>query len=188
MWRNLRRAAGILGWAATVLCVAALMALGLGPHTGRYRTATVLSASMRPTIPEGSVVVVTPLPAEQLHVGDVVMYRIPEGDRRVVSHRVVEILEPGTRPVVRTQGDANPAPDAWTARLEGGSLWQVRAAVPGLGHLVQALRDPHVRPILVGVVPALLAALCLHDIWRAPGADEDDREAADHPTPAQAGA
>ena len=187
MRRTLRRAAGILGLAAAVLGVAALMVLGLGPHTGRYRTATVLSASMRPTISEGSVVVVTPLPAEDLHVGDVIMYRTPEGDRRVVSHRVVEIVEPGTRPVVRTQGDANPAPDPWTARLEGGSLWQVRAAVPGLGHAVQALRDPRVRPVLVGVVPVLLAVVCLRDIWRAPG-DEDGHRTADPPTPAGAGA
>lgn len=163
----LRRGARVAGLAAMALSALALVFLGLGPHTGRYRTATVLSASMRPTIPEGSVVVVTPLPASELREGHVLMYRIPEEDRRVVAHRVVEIVEGGEEPVVRTQGDANPEPDAWVARLEGETLWQVRGAVPMLGYAVQALRHPWARSLSVGVIPAVLAMLWLAGISRA---------------------
>jgi signal peptidase I len=164
--RALGKGARVAGMAAMALSALALVLLGLGPHTGRYGTATVLSASMRPTIPEGSVVVVTPLAAPELREGDVIMYRIPEEDRRVVAHRVVEIVERGDQPVVRTQGDANPEPDAWLARLDGDTLWQVRGAVPVLGHAVQALRHPWARPLSVGVVPVVLAVLWLRDIWR----------------------
>ncbi|MEW6473982.1 MAG: signal peptidase I [Actinomycetota bacterium] len=84
--------------------------VGLGPHTGRYRTLTVLSGSMRPTMPEGSVAIVIPVPPAEIRPGDVITYNIPVGDRRVVTHRVVEIVEGGDHPVVRTQGDANAAP------------------------------------------------------------------------------
>jgi signal peptidase len=163
--RALGKGVRLAGMAAMALSVLALVFLGLGPHTGRYRTATVLSGSMRPTIVEGSVVVVTPLPASELAEGDVIMYRIPEEDRRVVAHRVVEMVEGGERPVVRTQGDANPEPDAWVARLDGKTLWQVRGAVPMLGYAVQALRQPWLRSLSVGVVPAVLALVWLRDIW-----------------------
>lgn len=183
--RGLRRGARVAGMAAMALSVLALVFLGLGPHTGRYRTATVLSASMRPTIPEGSVVIVTPLPATEVREGHVIMYRIPEEDRRVVAHRVVEVVEGGEQPVVRTQGDANPEPDAWTARLEGDTLWQVRGAVPALGHAVQALRHPWARSLSVGVVPAVLALCWLADIWRP--RDTRPRAAAAPPTGAAAG-
>lgn len=165
--RKLSRAGRMAAVGVAVVSVLALAVLGLGPHTGRYRTATVLSASMRPTIAEGSVVVLTPVPAEQLQVGDVLMYRIPVEDRRVVTHRVVELVERGDRPVVRTKGDANNAPDTWVARLESEPLWQVRAAVPYLGHAVQALRAPQLRLLSIGVVPAVWALLWLRDIWAA---------------------
>ncbi|MBW3547061.1 MAG: signal peptidase I [Actinobacteria bacterium] len=165
----LRRGARLAGMAAMALSVLALLVLGLGPHTGRYRTATVLSGSMRPAITEGSVVLVTPLPATELRQGHVIMYRIPTQDRRVVAHRVVEVVEGGERPVVRTQGDANPQPDAWTARLEGETLWQVRGALPNLGFALQALRSPLVRTLSVGVVPVVLALLWLAEIWRSAG-------------------
>lgn len=148
------------------LSALALVLLGLGPHVAGYRTATVLSGSMRPTINEGSVVVVTPMPASELREGHVLMYRIPEEDRRVVAHRVVEMLEGGERPIVRTQGDANPEPDAWVARLEGDTLWRVRGSVPKLGFAVQTLREPLIRSVSVGVIPVVLALLWLRDIWR----------------------
>jgi signal peptidase len=163
--RALDKGARLAGMAATALSVLALVVLGIGPHTGLYRTATVLSGSMRPSIPEGSVVVVTTLAAGELREGDVIMYRIPEEDRRVVAHRVVEIVEGGEQPVVRTQGDANPVPDPWSARLEGDTLWQVRGSVPAVGHAMQALRQPWLRSLSVGVVPAVLAVLWLRDIW-----------------------
>ena len=167
--RALRRGVRLAGMAAMALSILALLVLGLGPHTRRYQTATVLSGSMRPTITEGSVVLVTPMPATEVREGHVIMYRIPTEDRRVVAHRVVEVVEGGKQPVVRTQGDANPQPDAWTARLEGETLWQVRAAVPKLGFALQALRSPLVRTLSVGVVPVVLAVLWLADIWRSAG-------------------
>lgn len=151
---------GLVALAAVVLVV-----IGLGPHTGRYRTATVLTGSMRPTVPEGSVVFVTPLAARDLRVGDVIMYQIPVEDRRVVAHRVVEVLEGGDQPVVRTKGDANDQADAWVARLDGGPLWEVRGAVPEVGHVLHALRQPVVRQLCVVALPLLLCLIWLGEIW-----------------------
>lgn len=168
--RGARRAArGALGIAA-VASVLALVLLGVGPRTGWYRTLVVLTESMEPAIPGGSVVLVTPMDPERIAVGQIVTYETPLEDRRVLTHRVVEILERGPHPVVRTKGDRNAAPDPWTARITGPSVWRVRLMVPFAGRAIQALRHPLLQRITVLGVPALLALVWLRGIWRRPRA------------------
>lgn len=150
---------------AAVVSVLTLLVLGVGPHTGAYRPITVLTQSMQPTMPAGSVVFVTPIGASTVRVGDVITYRIPVEDRRVVTHRVVEILEHGPAPVVRTKGDATNAVDSWTTKLAAGPVWKVRTSVPYLGFGLQALQQPDVRRATVMVLPALLALFMLAQIW-----------------------
>ena len=161
-----RRASRLTGLAVVALSFLALFVLGVGPLTGRYRVLTVLSASMRPTIPEGSVAIVTPMPLSKIRVGDVITYSIPVEDHRVVTHRVVEVVEAGDQPVVRTRGDASSVPDPWLARLGGGRAWRARLAVPGLGHAVHLLRRPEVRGLFLRIVLPLLAVVWLAEIWR----------------------
>ncbi len=151
-----------------------LVVLGLGPRTGRYRTLTVLSGSMNPTIPPGSVVFVAPIPLPDVHVGEVITYQAPLDGHPVVTHRVVQVLQGGEQPVVRTKGDANAGPDPWVARLTGGPAWQVRMSVPRLGYAIQALREPDVRRVLLWIVPFLLAAVWLADIWSPSASDGGD--------------
>lgn len=169
----------LFGAALVVLAALVFLVLALGPRSGRYQTVTVLTGSMRPSMPEGSVLVATPVPLDRLGVGDVVTYRIPVEDRRVVTHRIVEIVRGGDRPVVVTKGDANAAPDPWVAELKGGHAWKVTAVVPKAGYALHALRMPLVTRLVLPVVCALLALLWLRDIWR-----EDDQA----PAPAIAAA
>ena len=149
-------AAGLAAFALLVLLV-----VGVGPHSGRYQFMTVLTGSMRPNMPEGSVVLSTPTSVRALRVGDVITYRIPVEDRRVVTHRVIEVLEPG---VVRTQGDGNKDPDAWTTKLKG-QVWEARVTVPGAGFALERLRQPATTRLLVLAVPLALAFLWMRDIW-----------------------
>lgn len=167
--------------AVTVISVLLLLSVGVGPQTGKYRVMTVLTGSMRPSFPEGSLIVQTPLPVRRVQVGDVITYRIPMDDRRIVTHRVVEIVEPGQFPVIRTQGDANNTPDPWLARLEGDSTWQVRAGVPKAGYLFQWLRQPAAQRLTQFLIPALLAVLWLRHIWRAQPAPDRNGDTAAAP-------
>lgn len=169
----------LLGPVFLALSLLVFGVLALGPRTGRYRTVTVLTASMRPTMPEGSMVLTTPVRPADLRVGDVITYRIPVEDRRLVTHRVVEILTPGTNPVVRTKGDANNGVDPWTARLKGGAVWKARGAVPEVGYAAEWLRRPQASRLLVLVVPFFLAVLWLKDIWRS----DDDLPVVTNPPP-----
>lgn len=168
-----RRVTHLLLVAVAAVTVSFLVLIAVGPRTGKYRTLTVLSASMRPAFGPGSMVVVKPTPVSDLAVGDVITYRIPVEDRRVVTHRIVEIAEPGRRPIVRTQGDANNAADPWLARLEGDVAWKVAASVPSVGYAISTLRQPLVGRVLVFLCPFLLCLLWLADVWRRPDAEPD---------------
>lgn len=165
MHRFLTLTGQLLGLVLGAFAVLAVVTLGLGPRFGGYRVMTVLTASMRPSMPEGSLIVQTPVPLDRVAVGDVITYRIPVDDRRIVTHRVVEVVAGGDRPVVRTKGDANNAPDTWLARLEGSRTWKVRFAVPRAGYVVQALRQPLAQRLTLLAVPFVLALVWLRDIW-----------------------
>ena len=149
------------------LAVAVFALLAVGPHVLGYRTMTMLTGSMAPMIEPGDVTVVTPIAVQDVTEGMVITYHQPIGDRSLVTHRVVEVdRSTDGRVSVRTQGDANEAIDPWTATLEGDTAYQVRAVVPELGHVIQALRAPVITQALLYGVPALLAGWVLLSIWR----------------------
>jgi signal peptidase len=164
---------GVVGLAVAVFALVAV-----GPHVLGYRTLTMLTGSMAPMIEPGDVTVVTPIAVGDVTEGMVITYHQPIGDRSLVTHRVVEV-ERGTDGVVsvRTKGDANEAVDPWTATLEGDTAYQVRAVVPELGHLIQALRAPVLTQVLLYGAPALLAGWLLLGIWR-PTTDTPNEEQA----------
>jgi signal peptidase len=154
--------------------LAAFLFLALLPHTGLYRPETVLSGSMKPYFSPGDMIIVTPEPARDVRVGQVISYHIPVGDRHVQTHRVVAVVRRGEHPVVRTKGDANDVRDPWAARLDGSTAWRVRLVVPKLGWLVAWLRDPLVRLLTVFVAPGLFALVALWRIWDEPGSGEQE--------------
>jgi signal peptidase I len=163
--------------------LAVFVLLALVPHIGLYRPETVLSGSMRPRFGPGDLVIVTPEAARDVRVGQVISLRIPVGDHHVQTHRVLQVVRGGDHPVIRTKGDANNAPDPWTARLDGSTAWQVRLVVPKLGWLIVWLRSPWLRLLTVFVAPAFFALVALRRIWNDP--DQGERnEASDAPSSA----
>ncbi len=162
--------------ALVATAVLAFLGLAVGPHALGYRTLTMLTGSMAPAIEPGDVIVSTPLDVQDVEVGMIITYHIPIDDHRVVTHRVIDVERTADGSVsVRTKGDANDAPDPWTAVLSGDTAYQVQAVVPELGTAITALRDPAVNKALVYGAPALLAGWMLLSIWR-PVRDEDEDE------------
>ena len=170
----LRRVAGLLDLAARTTLMVALVAgvlgfalLAIGPRTGAYRTVTMLTGSMTPTYPVGSVLIDRPQPTSSLRVGEVLTYSIPVDDHRVVSHRVIGIERAADGAyVIRTKGDANNGPDPWTARVTDKQVWTARAVVPHVGSLILRLRDPRIAHSVLYVLPALCAVWTLAGVWR----------------------
>jgi signal peptidase len=172
-----RRNAGAFGvarrlaLAPVVVGLILLLAVGVGPLTGRYRVVTVLSGSMQPSMPIGSMIVDTPMPRTAVRPGQVITYQTPLADHRVVSHRVVRVTQNGDHPIVTTKGDANNGVDPWDAQLSAGPAWRVRTAIPYAGYGVLFLRQPLVHRISAWLVPSLLALTWLTKIWRSQHAE-----------------
>jgi signal peptidase I len=164
--RPLRTLAAFVARLALVLAALALIGFGLLPRTGWYRPVTVLSGSMRPAFSPGDVVLLRPERISEVRVGQAISYRIPVGDHHVQTHRVIAVLHRGGHVAVRTKGDANAAPDPWTARLHGTTAWQVRAVVPKAGWVLFWFRTPLVHTLTVFLAPLLLVLLALLRIWR----------------------
>lgn len=179
--RSAGRAARIVGrtapWLArgvVGLAVAVFLLLAVGPHLLGYRTMTMLTPSMAPEIEPGDVTVVTPIAVSEVTEGMVITYHKPVDDRALVTHRVVSVeTGPDGAVQVRTKGDANDAVDPWTATLQGDTAYEVRAVIPELGHLIQALRTPVVAQVLLYGAPALLAGWLLMTIWRPKNEEEE---------------
>ncbi|WP_309108611.1 signal peptidase I [Arthrobacter sp.] len=108
LWWVLQTASWMLLLAIVALIVAMM---GLPRATGATPY-TVLTGSMRPTMPPGTLVVSKPVEAEELKVGDAITYQLRSGEPDVVTHRIISVSQTlGGETLFTTQGDANPHPD-----------------------------------------------------------------------------
>jgi signal peptidase len=163
----------VVGNLVLVTAIVAMLAIAIGPRTGAYRTLTMLTASMKPLAPPGSVVVVTPQRPHELRVGHVITFNAPD-DGRVVTHRITKITPNDAGYVLRTKGDANVGEDDWNAFIaHDKTVWRMRAALPRLGYAITALRQPRVQLTMRFVVPAVLLLTLIMSIWRPKPEDEE---------------
>ncbi|WOF22621.1 signal peptidase I [Microbacterium betulae] len=153
----------ILGVAAAVIGVPALVG---------GSAMTVLTQSMEPGLPPGTLVVIRPTPVDEIAVGDVVTYQIRSGEPAVVSHRVISKSYADGELSFVTQGDNNaaPDPDPVQAVQIRGTLWY---SVPLLGWVNNVLNGSN-RTIVVSVVAG---ALFLYAAGTVIGAVRDRRKA-----------
>lgn len=153
--------------------ILALLFMTVAPRVFHYRTATMLTGSMVPTINPGDVVLDTEEPASDIAVGQIISYHIPVEDHRVESHRVVWVGHTKAGDVeFRTKGDANTAPDPWTAVVRTPTVWRVRAVLPVVGSVIRTLRAPAEHMLLAVVLPVVLVIMTLWTIWKPKPADD----------------
>lgn len=124
-----------MSWLVLMAALGIVLAAVLVPRLTGSTPMTVLTGSMAPAYPPGTLVVVRPVPAEKIRMGAVITYQLHSGEPTVVTHRVVGVGYDGAgKKVFTTQGDANEGPDA--AQVRGvqvrGEVWY---AIPLLGRL-----------------------------------------------------
>jgi signal peptidase len=150
------RAGRWLSAAATILSIAVLLPLAtflVATWLLGWQLQSVLSGSMAPTYPVGSLLVIAPVDPSDVEPGMPIVFQDPGGRDRLVTHRVVGIA-PGETLQFWTQGDANASRDPYPvpARMvRGRVLWHVSY----LGNLLLYLQWPWSFLLLV-VVPATL--------------------------------
>ena len=113
-----------------------------------YKPVEVYSGSMEPTIPVGGLALDRP---------------IVKG--RLVTHRVVDILQTPRGLAYRTKGDANPGRDPWTIRL-AGQVGRVSFSVPVAGYILFYAHTREVRGGLIFVAALAFLFAMLRWIWR----------------------
>jgi signal peptidase len=116
---------------------------------------TVLTQSMEPKLPPGTLIIIRPTPIGDIKLGDVLTYQIKSGQPEVVSHRVISrSVDTEGRTTFITKGDNNDLPDAGSVRKVQikGTLWY---SIPWLGY-VNNLLGGQGRSLLVPLVAAAL--------------------------------
>lgn len=139
---------GTLGALLLVILVAACLPLTLPPPVFGYHIYTVLSGSMEPAIPVGSLSYIQETAPEDMKEKDVIAYYGGSDRTAIITHRVVENRVFMGEFV--TKGDANPDEDMMPIPYED-FIGKVRLSIPRVGRAAQALSS----------TPGKIAAACL---------------------------
>ncbi|MGD1054215.1 MAG: signal peptidase I [Candidatus Dormibacteria bacterium] len=134
-WRDAGGHAVNLLIAAALGLVAIFCAIVVGLVVTGHHLEEVVTGSMQPTIPIGSLVVTESLPAGQLHVGNILVFPDPNNTKLTIVHRIVWLSHDQSGDVlVRTKGDYNALPDMWTLkRAANAQADKVIEILPGAG-------------------------------------------------------
>jgi signal peptidase len=143
--------AGLLGLVLLLAAVAVVV-----PRVAGAVPVTILTSSMEPSLPPGTLIVVKPVAAADIHVGDVITYQVRSGEPEVISHRVVAITHSTIRGLTfTTKGDNNASADPpVVADQVRGRVWY---SIPLLGYVNSALDQGQRSWILPVIGIALIA-------------------------------
>jgi signal peptidase len=154
--------------AATSLVAGSVVALVVGYAAllvAGFKPVAVYSGSMTPTLGVGSLAVDSAIDASAVRVGDVITFPDPYVEGRLVTHRVIRILQTKKGPAYRTKGDANASRDPWTIRLTG-RVGRVAFDVPFAGYALFYAHTREVRGGLIVIAAAFILLSMLKRIWR----------------------
>jgi len=102
---------------------------------------TILTGSMEPAYPAGTLVIDKPIDPAEVRIGDVITYQLASGQDLFVTHRVVSVSRSTNGDIsFITKGDANSDPDPAAVTesqlSSGGEVWY---AIPWIGWLNTAV-------------------------------------------------
>ena len=116
---------------------------------------TVLTQSMEPTLPPGTLIIIRPTAVKDIRVGTVLTYQIESDRPELETHRVIEkSTDTRGRTTFVTQGDNNDLPDSPAVQpvQVKGTLWY---SIPWLGY-VNNLVGGSARAIVIPIAAGAL--------------------------------
>jgi signal peptidase len=155
--------------------VASLVLLTVVPRVMNGAALNVLTGSMRPGIPPGSIVIDRAVDTRTLRVGDVVTYQVAPGKAEYITHRIVAINSNTTPVTFTTKGDANRGPDVNpvpATAIRGEMAFHL----PFLGAIRDSIQSAGARST---ALVAVLVALGLYAIFQLVSALRERRQATD---------
>jgi signal peptidase len=120
----------VMGLAAAVIGI---------PFATHSVALSVLTGSMAPTYPTGTLVIVRPIGPTNIRIGDPITYQMESGRPELITHRVIAISSSSNGDInYTTQGDSNDLPDAnpVVADQVMGRVWY---SIPYLGYVNTAV-------------------------------------------------
>ena len=127
----------------SAVTVAILAIVIIATKISGFRAFTVMSGSMEPNYPVGSLIYVKPVDAAALRPNDVISF-VANADKTIVTHRIVSVETDATDHTVyryKTKGDANSAPDSNLVHYKN-VLGTPVITIPYLGFIAYHLQRP----------------------------------------------
>lgn len=162
---TLRKFWNILTTVLVALVVLLAVAL-VGVRLFGIRTYAVLSGSMEPTYPTGSLLYVKKVDPQELKVGDAITFLLNEDT--AATHRIIEILPDEDDASVlrfRTQGDANETADAVPVHYKN-IIGKPVFCIPLLGYVAAFIQQPPGLYLAIGAAAILLILVFLPDLFK----------------------
>ncbi len=150
-----------------VVLVVAFAVLSVGVRVVGIKTYAVISGSMEPEYPVGSLLWVRSVDPAELKVGDAITFLISEDT--AVTHRIVEIVPDESDPSVLrfyTKGDANETNDGGDPVHEKNIIGKPIFAIPLLGYAAYFIQNPPGLYLAIGAVAILLVLTFLPDLLK----------------------
>lgn len=170
----------ILKWISNIISILMLILLvillyytiaskanGGKPNIMGVEFLTVLSGSMEPGIPTGSIIGVKPVDdPSTLQVGDVITFKASDSGDMLITHRIIEIVQEGNSIKFITQGDNNDAPDPDPVLASQVVAKYQKIVIPYLGYLF-SYANTKTGIVLLMIVPgAILILSQLISVWK----------------------
>ena len=165
------------GWATGLMLATSfffalsILAVVAYEHVYDYHSHAVLSGSMSPQLPVGSLVITRAVRGSSLQVGDIITFHPPGQNDVLITHRIatafVELPAPagsGQR-YFFTKGDANPIRDSWRVP-DTGTFEEAVNVIPYAGYVAVWMQARAARLILLLGPAVLLSIILLVEIWQ----------------------
>ena len=150
---------------STCLLIAAVVLAFLisGIRLFGYQVFGVLSGSMEPTYPTGSLIYVKPVDQSELRVNDIITFST--APNVIATHRIVEIVPDENNPSMlryRTKGDANSVVDNDLVSFVN-VIGRASFCVPQLGYLARYIQSPPGIYVAILVCAVMIGIVFLAD-------------------------
>lgn len=165
MNQSLKKVWNVVSTVLVVLVVLLAVAL-VGVRLVGIKTYAVVSGSMEPTYPTGSLLYVKSVDANELQVGDAITFMVDEDT--VATHRIIEILpdeEDSSVLRFRTQGDANDTPDGTPVHYKN-IIGKPVFSIPYLGYVAHFVQNPPGLYLTIGAAAILVVLVFLPDLFK----------------------
>ena len=163
MNKTVRKIWNVLSTVLVAVVVVLAIAL-VGVRLIGIKTYAVVSGSMEPTYPTGSLLYVKSIDPKKLQVGDSITFMLDEDT--VATHRIIEIIpdeEDAEVSRFRTQGDANASADGTPVHCKN-VIGKPVFSVPYLGYFAHFVQNPPGLYLAIGAAGILVVLVFLPDL------------------------